>query len=223
MNLRYRPIKVWPEGWQNQPRDDAPWSPFKSDWQSTLRLLDDEVRHLGADEATLQLDTAEGNCRADGSLRGDAKVNYHGVILVVDTPAHGVLTYPCNKFDSTRDPWRQNVRAIALGLESLRRVERYGIADRGQQYAGYAELPSGIPLGRASMTRNEAAVFIAEHTGLKQMDGGDLQYDERTANADLLAQAFRMASKRLHPDNGGDPAMFDRLVAARDLLMENAR
>lgn len=34
--------------------------------------------------------------------------------------------------------WKHNVRSIALGLESLRAVDRYGITKRGQQYAGFA-------------------------------------------------------------------------------------
>jgi hypothetical protein len=116
--LYYRPIKTWPEGWRGQTRDGAPWSPFKASWQSTVRLLDDELRHPGAESATLQLDTAERNCRADGGLRGDAWVEYHGVIPSFESTSHGLLTYPCNKYDAQRDPWRQNVRAIALGLES---------------------------------------------------------------------------------------------------------
>jgi hypothetical protein len=33
--------------------------------------------------------------------------------------------------------WQDNLRAVALGLEALRRVERYGIAQRGEQYAGW--------------------------------------------------------------------------------------
>lgn len=33
--------------------------------------------------------------------------------------------------------WQHNVRSIALGLESLRAVDRYGITRRGEQYAGF--------------------------------------------------------------------------------------
>lgn len=40
--------------------------------------------------------------------------------------------------------WQHNVRSIALGLEALRAVDRYGISKRGQQYAGFrAALGSG--------------------------------------------------------------------------------
>jgi hypothetical protein len=41
--------------------------------------------------------------------------------------------------------WQDNLRAIALGLEALRKVERYGIANRGEQYAGWAQLTAGGP------------------------------------------------------------------------------
>lgn len=40
--------------------------------------------------------------------------------------------------------WQHNVRSIALGLEALRAVDRYGITRRGQQYAGFrAALTTG--------------------------------------------------------------------------------
>lgn len=33
--------------------------------------------------------------------------------------------------------WEHNVRSIALGLQALRAVDRYGISRRGEQYAGF--------------------------------------------------------------------------------------
>jgi hypothetical protein len=39
--------------------------------------------------------------------------------------------------------WEHNVRSIALGLEALRAVDRYGITRRGEQYAGFMQLTSG--------------------------------------------------------------------------------
>lgn len=42
------------------------------------------------------------------------------------------------------DFWQHNVRSIALGLEALRAVDRYGISRRGEQYAGFrAALTAG--------------------------------------------------------------------------------
>lgn len=42
--------------------------------------------------------------------------------------------------------WQHNIRSIALGLEALRAVDRYGISRRGEQYAGFrAALTPGEP------------------------------------------------------------------------------
>lgn len=43
------------------------------------------------------------------------------------------LIYACDVCDF----WQHNVRSIALGLGSLRAVDRYGISSRGEQYAGF--------------------------------------------------------------------------------------
>jgi hypothetical protein len=42
--------------------------------------------------------------------------------------------------------WRDNLRAIVLGLRALRAVSRYGITEGiGEQYAGFAQLTAGGP------------------------------------------------------------------------------
>lgn len=226
MNLYYRPIKIWPEGWRGpgHTRDDAPWSPFRAGWRDTMEVLSRELHHLGADEAVLQVDTAEGNCRIDGGLRGDAKVGYHGVILVLDSSQHGTLTYACNKFDAPKEPWRQNVRAIALGLEALRKVERYGIADRGQQYAGYAELGTGGIALPSKMTVEEAADLLAEEAW-PGGSGNDTAAHRIFNEPDWLEQAYRAAARRLHPDVLNPPEnaedRFHRVTEARDLIQQH--
>jgi hypothetical protein len=123
------------------------------------------------------------------------------------TPTHGTLTYPCNKFDR----WQDNLRAIALGLEALRKVERYGIAERGQQYAGYAALGAGIALGEANMTVEEAAKFVTKSAGAVWYEGMDFDIKNTLG-------LFTLAAKRLHPDAGGDTATFQKLIKAKEIL-----
>ena len=209
MLLTFRPIKQWPEGW---PRTSPKWTPFKASYSSTLKLLDRELEALGTRSAMLQVDASERDVRLDGQLRGDAKVGNQGVILTIDTAQHGTLVYACDEFENERGGthWHENLRAIALGLEALRKVERYGIANRGQQYAGYRELPSGIALGRA-MSFEEAARFVARQAW------PDAEIDEQEV-IDDLDTAFRAAAKRLHPDQGGDPDLFRKLTEARDII-----
>jgi hypothetical protein len=221
MILTFRPIKVWPENWDRSD-DYRTYSPFNSTYQATLRLLDNELAHLGASNVTLQVDASERDCRMDGQLRADAKVKHPGVILTFDSKAHGTLSYSCDEF-LTRGyyghktaSWQENLRAIALGLEALRKVERYGIASRGQQYAGYRELGSGIPMGAVKMTKDEAARLLADAAGLVVDPKGIAAL---LADPAMVTEVYRNVVKEHHPDVGGDPAVFRRLTEARDLLV----
>jgi hypothetical protein len=205
--LTFRPIKVWPEGWRDAGRRRES-SPFRAPYENTLQLLDRELEHLSARDAFLQVDASDRDVRLDGQLRADAKVEHPGVILTIDTKKLGTLTYGCDRFEGwySRPSWQSNLRAIALGLEALRKVERYGIAERGQQYAGYRELGSGIAVP-AAMTIEEATRLLL---GRDNPNG---------LTADEVAAAYRSSSKIHHPDRGGDAETFRRLTAARDLLL----
>ena len=208
-----RPIDQWPDGWRT-PRIRTP-NPFQTkSYDATLGLLLGELERLDTRRAHLQLDITSADLRRDGMLRSQAKVEHPGVILTADTRAHGVLTYPCDTFARrwSSDPpdWQINLRAIALGLEALRKVERYGIAERGQQYAGFGALPPATAMS-AAMTVDQAAEFIARHAW------NDPGVDPQEVIDDLDA-AYRAAAKELHPDAGGDPADFRRLTEARNLL-----
>lgn len=203
-----------------------PSSPFSAGYWKTLVLLDRELEHLHARDVFLQVVTDHRGVRLDGQLRADARVDHPGVILTIDTKAHGTLVYETDAFSggyghNVRAGWQQNLRAIALGLEALRRVERYGIARRGQQYAGYRELPTGIELG-AAMTAEEAAAFLIEYGEVEGCPDpwtvDALLDDTGPAAREILAGYFRRASKKLHPDAGGDPELFRKLSIARELL-----
>jgi hypothetical protein len=223
--LTFRPLKLWPEGWRDPGREaKRADSPFRATYSDTLELLDRELRMIDARDPIVQVAASERDVRLDGQLRADAKVEHPGVILTVDTKRLGTLTYACDRYRRPgyrRDAgpaWQHNLRAIALGLEALRTVERYGIAERGQQYAGYRELPSGIAAGPAAMTLEDAARLLVEHGewGMGEADPRSL-----VDNPGLAADYYRHAAKAAHPDTGGDPELFRRLTEARDLLLEN--
>lgn len=212
MILSFRPIKVMPESFKPAGAS-RPSSPFSATYDSTLRVLDRELGHLRATHPILQVAAQERDCRLDGQLRANARVDHPGVILSFDTRKFGTLSYPCDAFHgwSGRPGWQANLRAIALGLEALRRVERYGIAERGQQYAGYRELGSGIPMGAAQMTVEQAAVVLRDAAGWQ----GD--WDPFVDRVQIEV-AWKMAVKAHHPDRGGDPERFRLAAEAKDLL-----
>lgn len=88
------------------------------------------------------------------------------------------------------------------------------IANRGQQYAGYRELGAGIELGAAPMSIDEAAAFIALHSGDPNLGA----FEVLQTWAECGASSYRMAAKRLHPDAGGDPQLFKQLQEAKEVL-----
>lgn len=219
MILAFAPIDRWPEGWN---RDvGPPKSPsFSATFSATLDLLDRELNFLSARDVALLVDADHSGVRRDGQLAANAKVRYHGVILRFQTPKYGVLTYPCNTFgdgsvwtgarNMTMPAWQMNLRAIALGLEALRKVERYGIAERGQQYAGFAQIGSGTAMGQTlahAMTEDEAWKILYE--------GAAVIKGPHPIEAKYL---YRGAAARHHPDRGGDPEVFNKIGEAYRLL-----
>lgn len=200
------PIERWPEGW-DRTRPPHRSSPFSAPWPKTLQLLETELDHLNAKQVTIQVDLTRDDFRLDGNLRTAARINYPGVIIGFDTTKFGGLSYPCNTFGGTVGAaWKENVRAIALGLEALRRVERYGIAQRGQQYAGFAQLGAGMAI--SSMSEAKAWEILLDAAGV----------DACPTDTESIEWLFREAAKNHHPDIGGDDAAFALLVEARDRL-----
>lgn len=180
IEVRFRPIAIWPHGSTPAHARRSRWV-FKAPWSSTLELLDKELRLLGAREITIGCGLREQDIRLDGWPRSGAREPVHPGVEISFDGKHGPLVYATDVCAR----WEHNVRAIGLGLEALRAVDRHGITRRGEQYAGFKALTSGGP----SRERGEA--LIREYGS------------ERAA---LMAT---------HPDHGGDPADFADVQAAR--------
>lgn len=195
MQMTFRPITTWP----GKPTSFSRASNFKSSYAQTLDLLDRELRHLGAKNVVLQGFFSESDVRLDGQLRGDARPGRPGVILAFDSK-HGPLSYPCDTYSG----WKDNLRAIALALEALRSVDRYGVTKRAEQYRGWQALPG--PSSSAEILDRKAAMDL-----LRKIIG---------VRADLLPviQALREAERASHPDAGGNAEDFKRVQQARSIL-----
>jgi hypothetical protein len=177
-----RPIDQWPGPRSRSHRR----SPFKASWTATSSLIARELRELGARNTVLMIDVSEADIRLDGLLRASARPGYPGVIVAFDS-RYGPLKYMSDVFST----WQDNVRAIALGLEALRKVDRCGITKRGEQYTGWKQLTAG-PI----------TIDAAEARRVLDEWGGD----------------WRKALMATHPDHGGDPERFERVQAARKAL-----
>lgn len=185
---------------------------FKAPWSQTLKDLERELDYLSAEDVVFELAVQPDAVRRDGMLYANAKVNHRGVRVSFDSK-HGHLSYTCDTYEAVyygqMPDWQANVRAIVLTLESLRAVDRYG-ATKGEQYAGFKELPAGsgaTPLG--GMTSSEALTILRENSGIPALHN----------TPDLLAKAYKRARASAHPDrHAGDRARWDQVELAGKVL-----
>ncbi len=202
MEITFRPIDLWLGAKNQRPKRSL----FKVGYSQTLKLLDRELDKLGAKNIVLQVYLPESLIRLDGRPRSGARPSEPGVIVSFDS-RHGPLRYATDTYDY----WQDNLRAIALGLESLRAVDRYGISRRGQQYTGWRQLP-GLDVGEAVMSDDGAAKLLAESSGLKYTPQQILN------DSESLKAAYRAAVKTHHPDNNGSAEQFKKIQKAKELL-----
>jgi hypothetical protein len=176
----FRPLPTWPHAVTTPRR----YGQFKASWQSTLDLLAFEIDKLDGRNPIIGAGFRESDLRKDGMPRSDRNQTpymHPGVEISFDS-RHGRLTYATDEFTE----WKSNVRAIALSLEALRAVDRYGVSKRGQQYAGWAQLAAGGP-------DPERGYLLVKRAG-----------------------SVRLALMAAHPDHGGDPADFADVQAYRE-------
>lgn len=155
------------------------------------------------DSVVLQIAIDRSGFRRDGKPRANAVPEHPGVILSFES-VHGPLSYPCDSYDR----WTDNLRAIALSMEALRRVDRYGVTRNGEQYRGFAALEAPGVGDSGPMSQAQAEAVIREHA---PYNPGELTLS--------LSTAYRRARRYTHPDsNDGDQSAWDQVEAAALVL-----
>ena len=180
MRVTFRPLPTWPHP-VTTPREHAR---FKAPWEQTLADLEYEIGRLDGRNVMVGAGFRESDLRLDGMPRADrrqAPYLHPGVEVSFDS-RYGRLTYATDQYVG----WKDNLRAIALALDALRAVDRYGVSKRGQQYAGWAQLTAGGP------DADRGRRLVEQHGGI------------------------RPALMATHPDQGGDPRDFADVQAFRE-------
>ncbi|RSN26540.1 molecular chaperone DnaJ [Streptomyces sp. WAC 05977] len=201
--------------WQYPETKGRKGNPFRANFTSTVKLLVTELDHLDVQGAVaVRVVADEADVRRDGMLRAKANVRHPGVALSFTSERLGALTYPCDAFRAqySGEPadWQINLRAIALGLQHLRALDRYGIAGHGEQYTGWRAIEAAAP---AEFDSVDAALrWLVEFADMARRDVRDV------AVRDAAPLMLRRAARKAHPDTGGDPADWARVDAARQLL-----
>jgi hypothetical protein len=197
LDARFRPLPKWmrkPDlGWE-RPR-------FRTAYNKALDALEYELDKLYARDVFIEAGFQLGQLRNDGWPRGGQKPTHPGIVLYFTTQ-DGAMEFPCGTYEN----FEANLYAIALTLENLRAIDRYGVTLGHQQYRGFM----AIEAAPKQLTVEQAVEFVALASGLPSRDV--------FSSAEAYRGAYRAAARRLHPDVAGTPDGFHKLNQAKEVL-----
>lgn len=190
--------------WNREPGLQHLNSQFKTAYNKTLDKLEHELRKLDAHDVVIEAGYRLDQIRNDGWPRGGMSPSHPGAVLYFRSK-EGPLCFPCGTYRSLED----NMHAIALTLENLRAIDRYGVTLAHQQYLGFAALPAPATTG----TVEQAALLFATLAAVPK--------DYILESAEAFRSAYRKACAQLHPDAGGDRNAWTAMQNAAVLLEEH--
>jgi hypothetical protein len=204
IDCRFKPIEKWPS--KPTPGAVRQYGRFKAKWQTTLDLLERELNHLGARDITIEGFFFIDDIRNDGWPRSSARPTQPGIVLSFNVK-RGRMVIPCDRYQD----WQANLRAIALTLEHLRAVERYGVTtEQQEQYTGWLRLPAAGVTDEAA----ELAKILIHHACIAHFPSQVL------GDQKVFDSVWREAVRRTHPDanNGRDNGDFNKVINARERI-----
>jgi len=181
---------TWPEGWKRTvPLEIRRNWPFHRGSLGKHRdSLEDEVRKLGGINLIISTNM---KVRKDGGIIvGQAEPRDAGVAAYF-TYNEKPMCFACDQFETVRE----NIRAIALTIESIRAIERYGASDMMERaFKGFTAIP--------------------EKAGEYWRDVLQFPPEQKVTAADIET-AFKRLAHVAHPDKGGDVEQWHLLNNAR--------
>lgn len=184
IDARFVPIEHWP----GKKRASRKRAIFRIKYPDRLDLLEKELRHLGATYILIQAYFDLADIRNDGWPRSSARPKEPGIVVSFTKRGGEALAFPCDTYDG----WEDNLYAIALSLEALRSVDRYGVTKGTEQYQGFKAIAA--PQQEEIRDTKWALEHLAR---VAQTSAASLRGD--MAAIDL---AYRAAARKTHPDHG---------------------
>lgn len=154
---------------------------------SAARRLQDQLDKLGATNVLLSTNV---ELRLDGQPRSNRKDPDDVGVAVYFKLKGKDRSLACDKWDRVPD----NIAAIALHIDAMRRQDRYGVGTIDQAFAGYAALPAP---GQHAKRNWRQVLLVDENTGLTGAE-----------------TAYRNLAKESHVDTGGSHERMIELNAA---------
>lgn len=193
MQAIWRPLPAWPYAEGRRLAGDR----FRSGWEGALALLEAEIERLKGDEVVLGVVVDAGAIGFSGQLKAGSRTRFghRGVEVSFELPRRGRVVFHTDAYDTVT----ANLRAVGLGLEALRAVDRHGVTTAGEQYAGFALLGPGPAALPAGVYRRGSAAEL-----------------ERGRQLVAAAGSIEAALMANHPDHGGRPVDLQAVLAFRD-------
>jgi hypothetical protein len=177
---------AWPEGW---PRSkEIQTSKFKATTDKARKKLLEEISRMGGEMPVISSNVP---LRSDGHLRADREP-VDAAVAVYFQRNKKSMVFACDRYDYVRD----NLHALALTIEALRGIERWGASEMMERaFSGFKQLN-------------------AENEG---MSWWRMLQVEAGATAAEIDAAYKKLAKFAHPDMpGGSEAAMGALNVARD-------
>ncbi len=201
----------WPDGWKRTAPELRARSRFYLGFADALRTMRAELERIGAANVVI---TSDLPVRRDGlPYAQDPRRGTDPGIAVWFQLGGQERVWACDRWLSPAE----NLRAIALSIEALRGLERWGAGDVvTRAFAGFNALPPGPePPPTSNPAPDWRAVFGRDIAVL---------YDRKTYNAAMTLRAIRQryheAMRSAHPDQGGH---HDRAVVLTQAMQEAER
>ena len=206
----YRKLAAWP---QRDTTERKSKYQFKATYADTLKALEYELDRIEATDVILEGLLTSTKMRRDGWPLTDTAFTHPGMRLSWQSNLVG----PGELMTDEYETWQANLRAIALTMEALRAVGRWGTMKRRQQYKGLLPSSSPAPNTGTFMSYQQAASYISEMAG----GGAGMEASVILASSLSLRAVYRLAARNLHPDKqSGDHEKFVRLETARQMVEE---
>jgi hypothetical protein len=182
MSARAYPLQ-WPKAWpKTEPSKRESGQQFKQTLAAALAGLREEIRRLGGKNLVLSSNYTLGNehPKEQGVV---AYFEYEGKPIAI----------PCDRWAKLE----ANVRAIALTVEAMRGIERWGAKH----------------------------MIVAMFTGFRALhdrtteDPWKILGVNENATEKQILDAYREKAKTAHPDRGGSSADFNRVNEAKDAAL----
>jgi hypothetical protein len=184
----------WPEGWKRTPqwkRDRSRFGRHLTIYVASQDVLE-ELRRLGASQTVLSTNL---RVRSDG-------IPYSGQKIPADTGVAVWFKLGGEQRVLACDRWlriEENLRAIALHIQALRGMDRWGVGNVAQAFAGFTALPERA----GGLAWWEVLGYDPEPENLRAITAAEIE------------ERFRKLALVHHPDRGGNAEKWHELQEAR--------